>query len=88
VHVANILNVSLKHTSQIREQCYVCVGFEIFTVATMKNAVFFDVGPSGFDVSEERVASIFRVEVTRVRESVRWQITDYYSSEAFSAPEL
>jgi hypothetical protein len=41
-------------------------GFEVFTPMTVKNAVFWDVTPCRFceltDVSEERVASIFRVE--------------------------
>jgi hypothetical protein len=41
------------------------VRFEVFTAVTMKKAVFWDVAPcrSGVnDVSEERIASIFRVE--------------------------
>jgi hypothetical protein len=49
--------------------------FKGFTVVTMKNAVFWDVTSYGFitiDVSEERVASIFRVEeIKRAKKSVR-----------------
>jgi hypothetical protein len=45
------------------------MGFEVFTVVTVKNAVFWDVASCGFvitDVSDGRVASIFRVEeITR-----------------------
>jgi hypothetical protein len=39
------------------------VRFEVFTAVTMKNAVFWDVAPCILltDVSEERIASIFRV---------------------------
>jgi hypothetical protein len=44
------------------------VGFEVFTAVTMKNAVF-------WDVSEERVAYIFRVEEIK-RMSVRRLLTD------------
>jgi hypothetical protein len=45
------------------------VRFEVITVATMNNAVFWDVTPYAFvrtDVSEERIASIIRV--TRIGE--------------------
>jgi hypothetical protein len=45
------------------------VRFEVFTGVTMKNAVLWDVTPSGFvriDVSEESSASIIRV--TRIGE--------------------
>jgi hypothetical protein len=51
------------------------VGFEVFTAVTVKNAVFWDVAPCEYittDVSEERVASIFRVEeISRARKNVR-----------------
>jgi hypothetical protein len=42
------------------------VRFEIFTAVTMKNAVFWDMART--DVSEERIASIFRVEKTASEE--------------------
>jgi hypothetical protein len=51
------------------------VGFEVITVATMKNAVFWHVAPCDLiytDVSEERIESIFKVEeITLARKSVR-----------------
>jgi hypothetical protein len=47
-------------------------GFEVFIELIMKNAVFWDVELVITDVSEERVASIFRVEeIMRTRKSVR-----------------
>jgi hypothetical protein len=42
-----------------------CVRFEVITAVTMKKAVFWDVGRVDIvltDVSEKRIASIFRVE--------------------------
>jgi hypothetical protein len=48
-----------------------CVGFEVFTAVTMKNAVTRDVAQCDLvttDVSEERVASVFRVEKILERE--------------------
>jgi hypothetical protein len=44
---------------------YTFVRFEVFTAVTIKNAVFWDVAPIDLvttDVSEERIASIFRLE--------------------------
>jgi hypothetical protein len=52
------LNISHKQKFQV-------VRFEVFTVVTMKNAVFYDVTPCGClrtDVSEELRASIIRVK--------------------------
>jgi hypothetical protein len=46
-----------------------CLRIEVFTVVTMKNAVFWDVMPCGSYknyVSEERIASIMRF--TRISE--------------------
>jgi hypothetical protein len=50
-----------------------CVGFEVFTVWTMKNAAFCHVALCVFviNVSEECVAYIFKVaEIMRARKSV------------------
>jgi hypothetical protein len=58
------------------------VRFEAFTVVTMKNAVFGDVGRVDLvwtDVSEERIASISRVE-NSVSEEPAW--ADWAQSEA------
>jgi hypothetical protein len=41
------------------------IGFEIFKAVVMVNAVFRDVGLVKTDVSDERVASIFRVKNIR-----------------------
>jgi hypothetical protein len=47
------------------------VRFEVFTVVTMKKAVFLDVVPVDIvltNISEERIASIFRTEEKKFRE--------------------
>jgi hypothetical protein len=54
------------------------VRFEVFTAVSMKNAVFWDVHLVWTDVSEERIASIFRVEKTSMN---RWLQTAIHSSE-------
>jgi hypothetical protein len=41
---------------------YFYVRFEVFTVVTMKNAVFWNVTSSGSCVSEECITSIIRME--------------------------
>jgi hypothetical protein len=60
---------------------------KFFTAVTTKDAVFWDVAPCGFikaDVSEESVASIFRVEeITRARKSVIRLLIELESSYFF-----
>jgi hypothetical protein len=48
------------------------VRFEDFAAVTMKKAVYCDVAPPRYcvtDISEERIASIFRVEENKIRKS-------------------
>jgi uncharacterized integral membrane protein len=40
--------MKLEHVRFLRFNNVIFVGFEVFTAATMKNAVFWDVAPCGF----------------------------------------
>jgi hypothetical protein len=48
--------LTLSAVCQAQSNSLKVVGFEVFTVVTIKNAIFWDVAP------EERAASTFRVE--------------------------
>jgi hypothetical protein len=47
-----VIGSSVRYFVTIWTWLSTCVGFEVFTAATMKNAVFWDVAPGGFIINQ------------------------------------
>jgi hypothetical protein len=63
----NVISTPLYPNTEIPKQYnfYFLVGFEVFTAVVMKSTTFWDItpcSPVSTDVSEDHIASIFRVE--------------------------